>query len=184
MTQEKVKIPIPSMVNYPEPPAGATTNTIGFDDKGARYKVDGSSSTLPQHAEGWRTSEASTTSAQASWTNFNTNTDKISGSTGTYTQITLKAGSTYKIQGYVGCLLNGQQVYFKVLYQWYDITQGQFIGTPGGGSGGSSGSHAGLGSAPAVVYFTPVVDSTIELRRTQGSWDYLEEGTAFNIEII
>ena len=183
MTQEKVDSPLPSMVNYPDPSEGVITNNIGFDTEGTRYKISGSSSTPPQHAEGWRTSEASTTSVQASWTNFNTNTDKISAGTGLYTQITLKAGSTYKIQGCVGCLVS-RQSYFKILYQWYDITEGQFIGIPGGGTGGSSTTYSGQGSAPAVVYFTPVVDSTIELRRTQGTWDYLEEGTAFNIEIM
>lgn len=183
MTQEIADSPLPSMVNYPEPSEGVITNNIGFDTKGTRYKVSGSSSTTPQHAAGWRDSEVSSTIVQASWTNFNTNTDKISASTGVYTQITLKAGSTYKIQGYVGCLTSGTS-YFRILYQWYDITEGKFIGTPGGGTGGQSTSYVSQGSSPAVVYFTPVVDSTIELRRTKGDWNYLEEGTAFNIEIM
>ena len=38
MTQEKVDSPLPSMVNYPEP-TGVTTNNIGFDQTGSRYKV-------------------------------------------------------------------------------------------------------------------------------------------------
>ena len=183
MTQEKINSPMPSMVNYPEPTGSENINEIGFDQTGSRYKVAGGSSGIPKHAAGWRNGETSSTNVQASWTNFNTNTDKISGGAGTYTQVNIKAGSTYKIKGYVGALLNGQ-TYFKILYQWYDVTQGQFIGSPGGGTGGSSASYSGQGSAPAVAYFTPAVDTTLELRRTSGSWNYMEEGTSFNIEVL
>jgi hypothetical protein len=190
MTQEKVDSPLPSMVNYPEPDNLDGISEIGFDQTGARYKVNASSGEKLEYALGWRTGERSAEFAvnnPAYWNAFESNNSKIEKITGSseFYRIQLAAGAVYKLVGSVSVLESPPSRIYRG-FRWYNTTAGVSFGSQGGFVNGTDGSYAGGGSGAAIAYIKPTATTIVELRCSYASTDsdYQEYGTSFNIEVL
>lgn len=188
MTQEKVDSPLPSMVNYPEPDNLDGISEIGFDQTGARYKVNSTSGEKLEYALGWRTSEmrANFNNGDPAYFNaFESNTTKITSPGGNYYRITLASGYVYKLMGFVSILEAPPSRMYRGI-RWYNVSTGGYFGSQGGFVNGTDGSYAGGGSGGAIAYIKPTSTTTIELRCSHSSIDsdYIEYGTSFNVEVM
>ena len=78
------------------------------------------------------------------------------------TQITITANGTFKLEAVIGRFSSSSS---WGVFQWYDVTNSAYIGSPGFGE--MTTSSQAVGSAPvATAVVTPSVTTTFELRQT------------------
>lgn len=137
-----------------------------------------------EYALGSRSSTKSTDftlNSPAYWNQFETNSESIKKSSGDTFQITLLAGKTYKLTGYICVGESGSSDVYRRI-RWYNVTKSQWVGAEGGGFDNSS--YQAIGSSPAIAYVQVDEESIFELRCSQasGDIDLMFQGTAFEVQ--
>ena len=79
------------------------------------------------------------------------------------TQVTLTGNNTYRLEGIIK--RNSSDNTWSQ-FQWYDVTNGAYVGGPGFGEAVTSGSAGVSSTIVATAYVTPSTNTTYELRST------------------
>jgi hypothetical protein len=79
------------------------------------------------------------------------------------TQVTLTGNNTYRLEGIIK--RNSSDNTWST-FQWYDVTNGAYVGGPGFGEAVTSGQTGVSSTIVATAYVTPSTNTTYELRST------------------
>ena len=78
--------------------------------------------------------------------------------------ISLKAGKTYRLRGTVGVALRNSASPCGLMYQWYNVTAGAYVGMPVQINSPTTSLNTAYVGGPAEYTFTPASDTVMQLR--------------------